>query len=280
VLLPVAVIAAGGATAVLLVAHRGGATVADRPRIRVVVTTSLLEAAVRDLTGGAVEVERLVPPGSCPGHFDLRPADLERLLDARLVLLDVYQRPLAARLEGIATRCGEAVLLPESRSPLVPDGYAALLEELARRAGPALGLDTATARLRLERLGRRLERLGTVLRREAAPMRGVRVVSSVRLAELCRWLGLEVVATLPPNGDASPRALLRSTAAAPELVVASLQEGIGAARALAERYGVPVAVLSTFPGAPGFGSGYEELLRSDVRRLEEAWRASPSRSTR
>jgi len=106
----------------------------------------------------------------------------------------------------------------------------------------------------------------------------IQVAASRFQAEFCRWLGLHVVAELPRNGDAPPGRLADALDPRVRLVVASLQEGTAAAEAVGERLGVPVVVLSAFPGAAGHGTTYEELLESNLERLEKAWRDSRSSS--
>ena len=44
----------------------------------------------------------------------------------------------------------------------------------------------------------------------------------------------------------------------PALVVGNLQEGLQSAAALADRMSEPLVVFSNFPGAPGYGEGYDD----------------------
>ena len=91
---------------------------------------------------------------------------------------------------------------------------------------------------------------------------------------------VRVVAELPRNGDTAPAGLVAALDGRARLVVADLQEGTAAAEAVGERLGVPVVVLSAFPGVPGYGSAYEELLQNNLRRLEGPWQRSESPSRR
>jgi hypothetical protein len=34
---------------------------------------------------------------------------------------------------------------------------------------------------------------------------------------------------------------------------------------------VPLVVFSNFPDAEGYGNGYDQLLRENLKRLDEAW---------
>ena len=55
-------------------------------------------------------------------------------------------------------------------------------------------------------------------------------------------------------------------------IVANLQEGCEAAVSLGQRMEVPVSVFSNFPDVEGYDEGYDNLLRENLRRLEETWK--------
>ena len=274
--LPAAILAAG------LLAVQGcaggdrSAPAGDRPTV--VVTTSMLAAAVRAIPAleRDVSVTVLVPPGSCPGHFDLRPDQLTALGRAVAVLHPPYQAGLAGKLRAVPGHEGRVVEVPEEDSPLVPAGFLRLVRATAgalEAARPGWSGDLVGS---LGPVEARLGSLARELRRRARPLAGVPVVASRFQAPFCRWLGLEVVAELPRNGDTAPAVLEAALDPRVRLVVANLQEGTSGARAVAERLGVPVAELSAFPGASGYGDRYEDLLETNLDHLERAWRDSGS----
>ena len=75
--------------AVLAVASCGGdddATGAAGDRLVVVATTTQAADLVRSVGGDRVEVERLLDPNTDPHDYEVRPGDVERLIDAGLVV--------------------------------------------------------------------------------------------------------------------------------------------------------------------------------------------------
>jgi zinc transport system substrate-binding protein len=56
----------------------GTARAQEAGRLKVVATTSLIAEIVSDLGGPAVAIATLIPPASCPGHFDIKPDDMRR----------------------------------------------------------------------------------------------------------------------------------------------------------------------------------------------------------
>ena len=55
------------------------------PRLKVVTGTSLIANIVEDISGDKVVVRNVIPPGSCPGHYDIKPGEIETLAEG-----DVY----------------------------------------------------------------------------------------------------------------------------------------------------------------------------------------------
>ncbi len=250
-----------------------------RGRPVVVVTTSMLECAVRDLLGpgSPVTIVRLVPPGSCPGHFDLSPGMLPTLRKAALILRHDYQAALDAKLRGLGIPEERIASIPSSQSFLIPWNYLRLLEQTARRLEQLIPDERDVLQRALQESRNRLNRLASWMRSRARDWQGAPVVAARFQAEFCRWLGFEVKAVFPRPEDMTPRELRKVLAAPAALVVGNLQSGGEAATALAERKGVPGAILSNFPDAPGYGKGYEGLLRANIERLAGAWAARQGR---
>ena len=55
------------------------------------------------------------------------------------------------------------------------------------------------------------------------------------------------------------------------MIICNLQEGSQFALSLGDRMNIPVAILSNFPGADGFGETYYHLITENMKRLEGAW---------
>jgi len=238
-----------------------------------VVTTSLLEAAARELLppGDPVAVASLVPPGTCPGHFDLSPRMVPELRDALVVVRHDFQAGLDEQLGRIGVGDARVVSVQGRGSLLVPGHYLDLVGQIAAEIGRRLPQRQAELDAAVSRVAARLGRLEQEVRGRPSPWAGAPVIASAHQAELCDWLGLEVVARLRRAEDTTPRELEGLLALDPALVVGNLQEGPQAALVLGERLGRPVAVLSNFPGAPGYGATYDDLLRSNLDRLDAAW---------
>ena len=61
-------------------------------------SNSYLGSAVREFVGDDVPLMHLAEPGMCPGHFDLRPSQLQAMRGAKLLFRFDFQKSLDAKL--------------------------------------------------------------------------------------------------------------------------------------------------------------------------------------
>ena len=66
-------------------------TVAETAKLKVVTSTSLIAQIVERVGGDMVDVINIIPPAQCPGHFDVKPGDIQKLAEADLFLLHGWQ---------------------------------------------------------------------------------------------------------------------------------------------------------------------------------------------
>jgi zinc transport system substrate-binding protein len=68
-----------------------GCSPAGTSKLKVVTSTSLIAQIVERVGGDKVDVINIIPPAQCPGHFDVKPGDIQKLADADLFLLHGWQ---------------------------------------------------------------------------------------------------------------------------------------------------------------------------------------------
>jgi ABC-type Zn uptake system ZnuABC Zn-binding protein ZnuA len=250
----------------------GGCAEKDAPKgDHIAVTSSYLESAVADLTGGQTEVFCIVPPGMCPGHFDLSPEQLRQLTGSRALVRFDFQGGLDAKLK----RAGTPVAAVKGLAGLcIPDTYVQTCRMVLaglREQGCVLAEDCEDSITQLEL---RLEALADEIRQRvvAGGLAGVKVISSRHQRAFAEWLGLEVVAEIGSADAATPgqiaECLQRGRDHDVQIVIANLQEGTELAGRIAGQLNGRVAVFSNFPDvSTGGAGGFERLLRSNVDSL-------------
>ena len=236
-------------------------------------TTSYLEAAVHDLLGPDLRILRLAEPGTCPGHFDIRPSQVTELRRCRVLLRFDFQKSLDAKLAGSNT--GEPAVAEVSLHGGMgrPESYldacrqaADHLVRLGLMARP--GADT-----RLQAIAIRLElwSQNATHRLAQTGLPGTPVIASAHQRDFCEWLGLKVVAVFRPADTASIREIEEALAAGQlahvQRVIANLPEGRRTADALAARLGSRVIVFENFPALRDGRISYDDMVSANLEAL-------------
>ncbi len=241
--------------------------------LKIATTTSYLEAAGRDLLGDDLNVVRLAEPGTCPGHFDIRPSQVTELRQCQALLRFDFQKSLDAKFAGSGTNGPHVAEIFLSGGMCRPDSYLAACRQSAD-ALVALGLlSRANADTRLQAIASRLEplsRRATNLLVEVG-LAGSTVIASERQRDFCEWLGLRVAAAFRAADTASiaeiEEAIDAGKLAQVTLVVANLPEGRRTADALAERLKARVVVFENFPALRHGRVSFDAMLSANLEAL-------------
>lgn len=239
-------------------------------------TTSYLEAAATDLLQTRTGFLRLAEPGTCPGHFDIRPSEVQKLRLCRVLLRFDFQKSLDARLNAGGENKLRVCEVSLSGGMGQPETYLSACEQVARHLVVAGLLDEAAAESRVQAIKSRLVTLSEeVTNRVArAGLVGLPVIASHRQQAFCKWLGLNVVAVFRAADTAGIReiddALEAGRLANAKVVIANLPEGRRTADALATRLNARVAVFENFPMPKNGTISFDSMVMANLDRLIES----------
>ena len=224
---------------------------AERPIV--VTTTSVLGAAVQAVGGDSVTVETILPPGSCPGHFDLEPAQVRRLLACELFLRHDFQGFLDDRLLANGVAPDRIAILPAPGGLCVPSTFVALGRAAAKELAARLPGKAEAMLARADALARTAQSRGEMLYARAARLRGKPVAAAQHQAAFLRWLGLEVRCVLPGGDDPAPGVVSRSLdairATGAVAIVGNVPSGRRLPAALADAANRPLVMFDNFPSS-------------------------------
>ncbi len=240
---------------------------------RIVVTTSLLECGVNDLTDdqNGWAVTRLIPPGNCPGHFDISPKAASRLKASGVLIRHDYQKSLTKKIENFGGEDLNIVTVKTPGSFLIPANYLKLLRQL--RTGVADHFPGSRPMLKenFQRQRQHLQKLDKELQQRTASWKGTPVIAAKHQKQFVRYLGFEPVGILPRPSDTTAKSLKALMDKDPALIIGNRQSNADAARNLAARMDVPVAIVSNFPGVGDETLDYTTLLQQNLKSIRDAW---------
>lgn len=242
----------------------------------VAVTNSYLQSVVRDLCGDELAVMSLAPPGMCPGHFDISPAQVNRLRGCRVLLLFDFQQKIESSLGRLKDYGLETSLIEAPSGLCVPQTYLAMcrqvstvLSQLYPEKAARMGARIAEIEMRLSALS--AEALAAI---QGSGAGSADVLVSNHQVEFAEWLGLETVATFVGSDVETisniDHCLRQAEGNDILVVIANLQEGTSLANALADRLGARAVAFSNFPTQVDGTTGFDTLVRDNVKCLLEA----------
>ena len=249
---------------------------ASTPPARVAASNSYLEAAARDVLDNRESVQRLAEPGTCPGHFDIRPSQVNDLRRCRTLLRFSFQDSLDTALSKLVQEGLKIHEVCIAGGMCEPPSYIAACRQVADALVADQLIDRSAADRRLAAIETRVTAKGAWCREEITKTgwSARRVVCSMHQEAFCKWLGLQVEATFTGADSASVgqiQGAVRAGDSTPiAAVIANLPEGRRLADALGKRLNAPVVVFGNFPLMQGEEPSFDELLAANVAVLLKA----------
>ena len=259
----------------------GGCKRTDTAKLKVVTSISLIAQIVERVGGDLVDVVNIIPPAQCPGHFDVKPGDIQKLADADLFLLGGWQGEMFSQelIESADNPDLTVVTLeipsnPQSNwmTPSVQaeatDRVTAALSQVDAKNSAAYQDSATEYRDRIE-----TKAAGIKSRLAGKDLSGTNVICSGMQAAFLRWVGLNVVAFYGRPDSLTPVVVKELVDRAREgnvtLVIDNLQSGKDTGATIAEELGCKRLILSNFPGGFPNTDTWEKTIDENVRRILE-----------
>ena len=246
--------------------------------LKLAAANSYLECAAADVLATPVRFVRLAEPGSCPGHFDLRPSQVTDLQRCRALLRFDFQDSLDSRLAGSRTNRPWVVAVKINGGMGQAASYLSACEQVASALVNAHLLEQTVADERVRLIRERVNAQAMELRAQVANagLTNRPVLASGHQKLFCEELGLRVVGAFSASDAARMSEVDQLIAGAEKtgvkLIVANLPEGRRLADALGERLGAKVIVFGNFPDPAQGKAAFDALQSANVRALLEAAR--------
>jgi len=274
----------------------GGCAPAETSQLKVVTSTSMMAQLVEWVGGDGVEVVNIVPPAQCPGHFDVKPGDIQKLADADLFLLHGWRgEKFAQELIESADNPDLTVItiavtgkfmkpvakleLPESLTsdywmtpPVQLEAAEMIADALCQvDAGNSAAYQEAAAEYKDE-----IEAKEAEIKAKLAQVNlsDVNVICSGMQAAFVRWAGLNIVATYGRPDSLTPQVVKelidKGREAKVTLIIDNMHSGKDAGAAVAEELGCQRIILSNFPGGFDNTETWEKAIDRNIELILEA----------
>jgi len=255
----------------------GGCSPEDTSKLKVVTSTSLIASIVERVGGDKVDVVNIIPPAQCPGHFDVKPSDIQRLADADLFLLHGWQGEMFSQeLIASANNPDLTVITIDIQgnwmTPPVQieaiDKITASLSQVDAGNGSAYQKSAAEIKDMVEAKGADVEE-----RLVKANLSRVNVICAEEQAGFVQWAGFNIIATYGRPDSLTPQVVKELVDKGREgkvtLIIDNMQSGQDAGAGIAEELGSARVILSNFPAGYENTETWEKAIDYNVELLLE-----------
>ena len=260
----------------------GGCSSVDTSKLKVVTSTSLIAQVVERMGGDKVDVVNIIPPAQCPGHFDVKPSDIQKLADADLFFLHGWQgEKFSKDLIASANNPDLSVVTldiqtTENQNWMVP---AVQMEAVDIITSALCQVDTENSAA-YQQSG--TEYKNKISAKEAeikarltqAKLSSINVMCAEMQAGFVKWAGLNIVATCGRPDSLTPQVVKELVDKGREenvaLVIDNLQSGQDAGAGIAEELGCTRIILSNFPGGFNDTETWEKAVDRNIELILEA----------
>jgi len=261
-----------------------GCSPSGTAKLKVVTSTSLIAQIVERVGGETVDVVNIIPPAQCPGHFDVKPGDIQKLTDAELFLLHGWQGEMFSQeLIDSANNPDLTVVtldipsnhqsnwMTPSVQQAATDRVAATLSQVDVENSGAYQASAA-------------EYKNTIAAKEAeitsklaeANLSNINVMCADMQAAFLNWVGLNVVTFYGRPDSLTPQVVRelvdKGRAENVTLIIDNLQSGQDAGAGIAEELGCKRIILSNFPGGFDNTETWEKAIDRNIELILEAVR--------
>jgi zinc transport system substrate-binding protein len=266
----------------LIIPSLGSCAPTETPQLKLVTSTSLIAQIVEHVGGDLVDVVNIIPPTQCPGHFDVKPGDIQELAEAKLFLLHGWQGEMFSQ-ELIAsannpdlTVATIDVRVGENDNWMTPPVQQAAVDEIVTALSQVDTENSAT----YEELG--AEYKNKIAAKEAEiearlaeeNLADINVMCSDQLPGFVQWTGLNIVAEFGRPDSLTPQVVQDLVDTGREenvtLIIDNLQSGKDAGAGIAEELGCQRIIFTNFPGGFDNTETWEKAIDYDIELILEA----------
>ncbi len=263
----------------LFVGCRKNANSDSQPYIAV--SNSYLYAAVRDLCPDQQHILSLIPPGMCPGHFDISPSLVNQLCRCRFLFVFDFQQNIEPAIGRMKDRGLRVCTITPPPGMCMADTYLSVVRQVADSLTRYNPQEKTVYEERYRQIEARINEWAQQVfdRTTGGDCNGVPVIVSVHQKTFAEWLGLDVVSAFAGRDTVTPAQINQNLNHAREnhirLVIANQQEGTELAQSLADHLNAGLVVFTNFPEVvedTNRPQRFEQMVNANLMRLRQGLR--------
>jgi len=238
----------------------------SKPHYTIVTSDTILSSmAAALLPPDRYTVEAILPPGQCPGHYDVKLSDIEKIKKADLI---VVFRGMPFLNQADMNGRTQLFVDTDGRNWMAPDSYIYGLNRLADALSLRFPIDRNEISKRKEAASHQVTKEANRLKNQTrrAGFAGKTIIASALQKEPLEWMGFRVVGEYDRPEAMSAKDVVRLLQTGRDrrvvAVVDNLQSGPDTGKSIAETLGRPHVVLTSFPTDRGYLATLKENVNT------------------
>jgi zinc transport system substrate-binding protein len=247
-------------------------------RIKVVTSTSLIAQIVKRVGGDKVDVANIIPPAQCPGHFDVKPGDIQKLAKADLFLLHGWQGEKFSQslLDSSGNPDITIVKINVDGNWMTPPVQKQAVDKITNAL---IQVDTKNSSFYQKSASdykKAIAAKEAEIRAKLAKknLSAINVMCADMQAGFVKWAGFNIVATYDRPDSLTPQVVKelvdKGRVTKVSLIIDNIQSGKDAAAGIAEELGCVRIILSNFPGGFENTETWEQAAEKNIDLIMEA----------
>jgi len=250
------------------------------PSVDIMASSSFIANIIQDVADNKLGTSALIPPGMCPGHYDVKPSDIEALANSKAIFIHNYQQNyenVTGAIEAADNPDLIITVLNVTGNWMVPAVQAEGVGKIAQALGEIYPENGAYYQ------GNATDRVQAILtygddvknELQEAGVEGVKVICAEMQAGFVGWAGFNIVATFGRLEDLSSadvnQLVNEAEQAGVALIIDNLQSGSTTLGTSMEQdiEAIPVTI-SNFPGGLEHTETWEKAIDKNVDLLLDA----------
>ncbi len=260
----------------------GGCTQTGTTKLKVVTSISLITQIVERVGGDLVDVVNIIPPAQCPGHFDVKPGDIQKLADADLFLLAGWQGEMFTQelIDSADNPDLTVVTLDIPSNPqsnwMTPSVQQEATDKVATALSQVDAENSGAYQASAAEYGDRIDAKAVEIKDKLSgkDISSINVICSGMQAAFLKWIGINVVVFYGRPDSLTPQVVKELVDKGREgnvtLIIDNLQSGKDAGAGIAEELKCKRIILSNFPGGFDNTGTWEKAIDRNIELILEA----------
>jgi len=247
-------------------------------QIEIITTTSHISTIAQEIGQSKIKVSTLIPPGICPGHYEIRPGDIKKLHTNGILLYHGWEGFIDDIKSTVSNANAKLFCIDIPGNWLIPDTQIKAAEKISNILSM---LDPSNKGVYLKNLASYTRRMLDLDRKiknfiQCSKLQGIPVISSEILKDFLNYIGFNVIDTFGKDEELTPNNLKHLIDQAKlfnvKIIISNLQSGTNIGETISRITKKPHVVLSNFPGGFQNTETIEKTIMLNLILLKNAVR--------